>query len=118
MIWVKCEPEYFCERGWTGTSDLPGVQRVERSETHHVTLFKMAMTAGPLKNAPGYRAARRWVSQGLNPSYGLIDRRAASFGMSWRPIVMVCAINSAISDLLSRCRGHWYLRDESRFAKA
>jgi hypothetical protein len=23
VIWLKSEPEYFCEKGWTGFGDLP-----------------------------------------------------------------------------------------------
>src|SRR5665647_2636764 len=43
------------------------VGRLERSETHHVTALNLAMTAG-LEERPWTRAARRWVSQVLNPS--------------------------------------------------
>jgi hypothetical protein len=43
---------------------------VERSDTHRVTMFKMAMMAG-FGERPWTLAARRWVSQVLNPSYGL-----------------------------------------------
>ena len=48
LIWVCDEAEYFYVKGWTGISDLPAGQPqgwVERSETHHATMFETAMTA-------------------------------------------------------------------------